>query len=56
MMTLARPPLMPLLVPTYEPGCRCPSCRKRNWYIGRFTAECAFCTLPMQLPETSHGK
>jgi hypothetical protein len=28
---------------------RCPGCTKMNWYIGRVTAECAFCgwTLPL---------
>ncbi len=22
---------------------RCPGCRRSHWYIGRFSAECAFC-------------
>lgn len=31
---------------------RCPGCNRSHWYIGRISAECAFCgtTLPLEAP------
>ncbi len=31
---------------------RCPGCGKSHWYVGRMTAECAFCSTAMPLAET----
>jgi hypothetical protein len=31
------------------PETRCPGCSRHNWYIGRSTAECAFCTTAIPL-------
>lgn len=35
--------------PVYYPGevNRCPSCGERQWRVGRVTAECAHCDLPL---------
>jgi hypothetical protein len=41
-------------VPTYADGQvnRCPSCLRSQWYIGRSTAECAFCGTALPLEST----
>jgi hypothetical protein len=31
----------------------CPGCGKSNWYVGRTTAECAFCGSALPLAEAS---
>jgi hypothetical protein len=31
----------------------CPGCGKSNWYVGRATAECAFCGSALPIAETS---
>ena len=31
---------------------RCPACLKSNWFIGRSTAECAFCGTALPLEHT----
>lgn len=31
----------------------CPGCGRSNWYVGRLTAECAFCATALQLREAS---
>ncbi len=30
----------------------CPGCGHTNWYIGRWTAECAFCATVLPLQQT----
>tara|TARA_B100001179_G_C18186236_1_gene230880 strand:- start:179 stop:400 length:222 start_codon:yes stop_codon:yes gene_type:complete len=39
---------------TFHPGQqnRCPACNQRNWYIGRSTAECAFCETAVPIAPT----
>lgn len=39
----------------YRPGekCRCPSCGRSSWNVGRTTAECSFCETA--LPIVSDG-
>ncbi|MFS0738689.1 hypothetical protein ABC347_16710 [Sphingomonas sp. 1P06PA] len=39
----------------YRPGAQnpCPGCGHSHWYVGRLTAECAFCATA--LPIASHG-
>lgn len=34
---------------------RCPGCNRSNWYIGRMSAECAFCgtALPHNRPDVA---
>lgn len=36
---------------------RCPGCGNSNWYIGRLSAECAFCavTLPFGAARPNHA-
>ncbi len=31
---------------------RCPGCGKSHWYVGRITAECAFCSTAVPLAGT----
>lgn len=40
----------------YHPGenTRCPGCHRRQWYVGRITAECAHCATA--LPIVSDGR
>ena len=35
----------------------CPSCGRTHWYVGRVSAECAFCATALPLVEavTGHG-
>jgi len=35
----------------YRPGepMRCPSCGGAHWHVGRTTAECGFCGLPLAI-------
>ncbi len=35
----------------------CPSCSRTHWYVGRVSAECAFCATALPLVEavTGHG-
>ncbi len=33
----------PLRLPTFADGCACPGCARRSWFVGRATAECAWC-------------
>lgn len=42
---------------TYRDGERnhCPGCGREHWFVGRTTAECAFCGTALPLRETSHG-
>ena len=40
----------------YRPGMSCPGCWGTFWSIGRVTAECARCGLPMALSSTETGK
>ena len=37
----------------YRPGAAnfCPGCGRSHWYIGRSSAECAFCALAMPFAE-----
>lgn len=35
--------------PAYTTGCRCPGCSRGHWYIGRNSAECAFCETVLPL-------
>lgn len=37
----------------WHSGCRCPGCGQRQWQVGRVTAECGSCGLPMILPHQS---
>lgn len=39
----------------YEPGefNRCPGCGNSHWYVGRTTAECAFCSTALPLADMS---
>jgi hypothetical protein len=30
----------------------CPGCGRAHWYVGRFSAECAFCATAIPLMET----
>ena len=32
----------------------CPGCGHANWYVGRWTAECAFCTTVLPLADRLH--
>jgi len=32
---------------------RCPGCGKSHWYVGRMTAECAFCGTAVPLADTN---
>mgnify|MGYP003575377666 CR=1 FL=1 len=34
---------------------RCPGCGRAHFYLGRLTAECAFCGTAVPLPETPRG-
>jgi hypothetical protein len=36
----------------------CPGCGRTHWYVGRVSAECAFCAtaLPLAEAETSSGR
>lgn len=34
----------------------CPGCGRVHWYIGRSTAECAFCATAIILAEASRGE
>lgn len=36
-----------------EPN-RCPGCGRRHWFVGRVTAECAFCETALPL-DSVHG-
>ncbi len=36
-------------------GQRCPGCGRSNWYVGRLSAECAFCGTALDLPESTRG-
>jgi hypothetical protein len=31
----------------------CPGCGRTQWYVGRFSAECGFCSTALPLAETS---
>lgn len=31
----------------------CPGCGRTHWYIGRLTAECAFCATAVPLPDVT---
>ncbi len=31
----------------------CPGCGRSHWYVGRVTAECAFCGTALPMPATS---
>lgn len=33
----------------------CPGCGRSHWYIGRLTAECAFCMTAIPLREVKRG-
>lgn len=37
----------------WHSGCHCPGCGQRRWSVGRVTAECGSCGLPMILPHQS---
>jgi hypothetical protein len=41
--------------PIYHPNVvnHCPGCGRTHWYIGRITAECAFCTTAIPLKDGS---
>jgi hypothetical protein len=34
----------------------CPGCSRTHWYIGRFSAECAFCGTALPLKEVTTGE
>jgi len=46
-MARAALPLTAALV--YRTGDRCPACWRENWWLGRTTAECAGCGMPLAL-------
>lgn len=36
--------------PLYDgPATRCPSCHRTHWYVGRISAQCAFCATALPL-------
>ncbi|PTQ13568.1 hypothetical protein CLG96_02950 [Sphingomonas oleivorans] len=42
----------------YRPGGSniCPGCGRSHWYVGRISAECAFCTVALPLCEPGGGR
>lgn len=42
---------------SYRPGGSnpCPGCGRSHWWVGRVSAECAFCGVALDLPESSRG-
>lgn len=44
--------------PVYYPGevNRCPSCGERHWRVGRVTAECAHCEMPLLIRVTGEDQ
>jgi hypothetical protein len=44
-------------VVVYRPGGsnHCPGCGRSHWYVGRNSAECAFCALTLDLVEPMRG-
>lgn len=49
-------PARPVVVVQYRPGQHCPSCGGTAWSIGRETAECGRCGLPLALPATATAR
>lgn len=42
----------------YRPGAinHCPGCGHSQWHVGRVSAECAFCGVSLDLPDSSRGE
>lgn len=45
---------VPLFRPQYSNAC--PGCGHSNWYVGRVTAECAFCATAMPIAEPHRAR
>lgn len=48
------------IIPLYyrDQANHCPGCGRMHWYVGRMSAECAFCgaALPLAPPHNGHCK
>lgn len=66
----ARPYISPGMLDRINPAARgyaviyrggdtvCPGCQRSHWHVGRLSAECAFCSTALPLPEsaTAHAR